>query len=117
MTGERFASGDVLWAPDPYHTEGNPRPWLVVTADGLPYAGEEYVCVALTTSDLPDNVRVDDADWVVGRVPDVTSYCSPWVIATVKHDAVAEPQGRLTESFTSDVAARAAEYLEADVAP
>lgn len=117
MTSERFASGDVVWAPNPYGNGGGPRPWLVVTADGVPYAGEEYVCLALTTSDLPDNVRVDDDDWVLGRVPDVTSYCSPWVIATVKHDAVAEPQGELTASFTSEMAERAAAYLEADVAP
>jgi hypothetical protein len=42
-------------------------------------------------------------DWVVGDEPSSTSYCSPWVLATVKHDAVAGPQGALTDAFTQDI--------------
>jgi hypothetical protein len=73
-----------------------------LVAEQLPYPGEEYVCAALTTSDLPANFEVGDA-WVKGRNPDTTSYCSPWVIGTVKHRAVANPQGRITPTFTDHI--------------
>jgi hypothetical protein len=115
MSGELFELGDVFWAPDPYNTGGDPRPWLVLAADNLPYAGEEYICAGLTLSDLSDNVEVEGDDWVAGNDPDTTSYCSPWVLATVKHDAVAGPQGHVTAEFTREIVRRSAEYLTGDV--
>jgi len=115
MSRDAFASGDVFWAPDPYSAGSNPRPWLVLVADGIPYAGEEYVCAALTTSDLPDNVKLEDDDWVAGNDPEATSYCSPWVLATVKHDAVAGGQGYVTDAFARKIVRRSIAYLAADV--
>lgn len=110
MSDPRYERGDVVWAPDPFREGSNPRPWLVLAADGLPYPGEEYVCAALTTSDLPANHAVDDA-WVSGRNPDRTAYCSPWVVATVKHDAVANPQGAVRAAFTGAMARECRSYL------
>jgi hypothetical protein len=115
MSNDSFEAGDVFWAPDPYNTGGNPRPWLVLAADNIPYAGEEYVCAGLTLSDLPENVEVKDEDWVAGNDPETTSYCSPWVLATVKHDAVAGTQGYVTEAFTRKIVQQSAEYLTGDV--
>ncbi|MFB6199003.1 MAG: hypothetical protein ABEI52_12175 [Halobacteriaceae archaeon] len=99
---ESYRKGDVFWAPDPFRQGSNPRLWLVLVAEQLPYPGEEYVCAALTTSDLPANDEVGNA-WITGRNPDKTSYCSPWVIGTVKHRAVAGPQGRITTEFTDHI--------------
>lgn len=114
MSSDPFEAGDVFWAPDPYNSGGNPRPWLVLAADGLPYAGEEYVCAGLTLSDLPANVEVRAEDWVVGNDPERTSYCSPWVLATVKHDAVANTQGYVTDEFTRRIVQESVEYLTGD---
>lgn len=96
---DAYRRGDVFWAPDPFRRGSNPRLWLVLAAESLPYPGEEYVCAALTTSDLAANYEVG-GDWVTGRNPSKTSYCSPWVLGTVKHGVVAEPQGKITTSFT-----------------
>lgn len=116
MTPDPFAAGDVVWAPDPFNPGSDPRPWLVLVADGLPYAGEEYVCAGLTLSDLEENVRVQPSAWDAGA-PDRTSYCSPWVLATVKHDRIADPQGRLSDEFTERIVGRAVGYLTGDVEP
>jgi len=113
MSEELFEAGDVFWAPDPYSAAG-PRPWLVLAADDLPFTGEEYICAALTLSDHEANLKVGE-DWVVGGSPDRTSYCSPWVLATIKHDAVANPQGSVTAGFTERVVRDAAEYVAGDV--
>jgi hypothetical protein len=92
MSSDTYACGDVFWAPDPYNEGAAPRPWLVLAAESIPYAGEDYICAGLTLSDLPENVEVGDEDWIAGNDPDKTSYCSPWVLATVKQDAVAGAQ-------------------------
>ena len=91
MDNDTFDAGDVFWAPDPYNAGSDPRPWLVLAAEGIPYGGEEYLCAGLTLSDLPANLEITDDDWLAGNPPGRTSYCSPWVLATVKHDAVANP--------------------------
>jgi hypothetical protein len=113
MSSDRYSAGDVFWAPDPYNAGGNPRPWLVLTADVLPFSGEEYICAGLTLSDLPENIAIGD-NWIAGGNPDRKSFCSPWVLATVKHDAVANPQGRVDPGFTETIAKRSAEYITAD---
>ena len=115
MTSDRFLAGDVVWAPDPYRTGSNPRPWLVLSADAVPYQGEEYICAGLTLSDLPANIAVTESDWVAGANPNKLSYCSPWVLATIKHDAVANPQGQVTDEFTRQIIARSSEYLSGDI--
>jgi len=105
-----YQSGDVVWAPDPFQDSGNPRLWLVLVSDGVPYSGEEYICVALTTSEHPANLEVGDA-WITGQHPGKTSYCSPWVLATIKHDDIANPQGQVTAAFTERVRTNCIEYL------
>lgn len=112
MTDGRFAVGDVVWAPDPY-TDGGPRPWLVLAADALPFAGEEYVCAALTTTDHRENLAVGDA-WAAGGHPARRSFCSPWLLATVKHDAIRNPQGRVSTGFVERVVDRSVAYLTAE---
>jgi hypothetical protein len=83
---------------------------LVLASESLPYQGEEYICAALTTSDLPANFEVGD-DWVSGRNPDKTSYCSPWVVGTVKQRAVANPQGTITAVFTDQMIEECKRFL------
>lgn len=51
-------------------------------------------------------------DWVAGRDPETMLYCSPWVLATIKHDAIANPQGSVTENFTDRIVAECEEYLD-----
>lgn len=108
---DAYRKGDVFWAPDPYRRGSNPRLWLVLAGEQLPYPGEEYVCAALTTSDLPANFEVGD-EWVTGRNPQKTSYCSPWVLGTVKHRAVANPQGKITTSFTDRMIEHSTAFLD-----
>jgi hypothetical protein len=50
-----------------------------------------------------------------GNNPEKTSYCSPWVLATVKHDSVAGSQGAVSEEFTRTIVRRASDYLTQDL--
>jgi hypothetical protein len=115
VTENHYERGDVFWAPDPFRPGSNPRLWLVVVGTSLPFPGEEYVCLALTTSDSPENYEVGDA-WLDGDDPTKTSYCSPWVAATIKHDDIESPQGRVTHAFRQRMTDACIRYLNSDSA-
>lgn len=97
--------GDVVWAPDPFNADtGNPRPWLVVAAESLPYPDEESIAVAFTTqSHHPGSFAVPSEAWVRGE-PGTRSHVLPWSVATLKDDVhVVGVQGTVTEDFVTRV--------------
>lgn len=78
---------EVVWAPDPFKSDGNPRPWLAVSAGQLPYSNQEAIAVAFTTqSHHPGSFPVPDDAWLRGK-PRAESHVLPWNVATLKVDA------------------------------
>lgn len=115
MSEDALRASDVFWGPNPYDgSSTDPRPWLVLATDSLPFGDEELLCAALTTSDIPGNLHVGD-DWIAGSVPDIDSYCSPWVLGTIKRDAVVNTQGAVRKRFTESVIRESVQYLETDL--
>jgi hypothetical protein len=87
-------------------------------ADTLRHKSRERSCLTpdlLTLSDLSGNVEVTDGDWVMGNNPEKTSYCSPWVLATVKHDSVAFSQGYVSETFVRRIVRQSNDYFTGDL--
>lgn len=110
--------GTVVWAPDPFKTNGgNPRPWLVVSDDRLPYPDEESIAVAFTTqSHHQGSLTVPSEAWVRGE-PEQQSYVLPWTVATLKDTVhVVGTQGSLTEAFTDRVVSATISYLDGAMA-
>lgn len=110
--------GEVVWAPDPFKsTGGNPRPWLVVAADSLPYSDEESIAVAFTTqSHHSGSLRVPSNAWVRGE-PGTQSFVLPWTLATLKDDIhIAGVQGTITEAFRDRVTAATLSYFDHEAA-
>lgn len=107
------ARGEVVWAPDPFKSDGgNPRPWLVVSADQLPYPDEESIAVAFTTqSHHPGSFAVPSEAWVQGE-PGTQSHVLPWSVATLKDNVhVAGVQGAVTDEFAERVTTALISYL------
>lgn len=106
--------GDVVWAPDPFKSgTRNPRPWLVVSADHLPYPDEESIAAALTTqSHHSGSFAVPSEAWVRGE-PGTQSHVLPWSVATLKNDIhIVGVQGSITETFAERVTTALISYLE-----
>lgn len=106
--------GDVVWAPDPFKSRtGNPRPWLVIAADSLPYPDDESIAVAFTTqSHHPGSFTVPSDEWVRGE-PGMQSYVLPWTLATLKDDLhIVGVQGEVTDVFTGRVRSATISYLD-----
>lgn len=94
------------------NTDDNPRPWLVLSTDRLPYPDEESIAVAFTTqSHHSGSVPVPSDAWVRGE-PRQRSHVLPWTIATLKDDLhVVGTQGAVTEAFAERVASATISYL------
>lgn len=107
----RVTRCDLVFAPDPFKSGGTPRPWLVISDSAMPFPGD-LLAVACTRSDYLDNHVVTPADFDSGSMPDQTTYCSPWLLATLKTTAVAHKQGTLTKSFTDMIARQADGYVD-----
>lgn len=111
--------GTVIWAPDPFKSGGgNPRPWMVVSAESLPYPDEESIAVALTTqSHHPGSFVVPSEAWTRGE-PQKESYVLPWSVATLKDDLhVVGVQGTVTETFVGRTTNTLISYLDSSSAP
>ena len=105
--------GTVVWAPDPFKTDGNPRPWVVVSSDRLPYADEESISVSLSTqSHHPGSIPIPGDAWIRGE-PRQQSHVLPWTLATLKDELhIVGMQGDLTSKFVEHVVAETVSYLQ-----
>lgn len=98
-----YTRGDVVRSTDPfkYGTE-HQRPWLVINNDRHPFAGEQYVAVAITTKSYTPSIPLDDPVWEIGGVPE-DSYVSPWAVHSPRDEDIDHWQGRVRSSFVDDV--------------
>ena len=105
---EPFDRGHVVWHGGLF--KGSARPWLVVSDDGHPFSGEEYIVVGLTTTARPEAIRVDQDQWVIGGLPK-TSYASPWFLTTLKHAGIDRGIGMLTNDTVDAIIDDLVDYV------
>jgi len=108
--------GDVGWAPDPFTTDsGNPRAWLVLADESLPYPDQESMAVAFTTqSHHPGSFAVPDEVWTSGN-PGTQSFVLPWTVATLTNELhVVGVQGTVSGEFTNRVVIATVSFLEGE---
>lgn len=111
--------GTVVWAPDPFKTDGgNPRPWLIVSDERMPYPETESIAVAFTTqSHHPGSIAVPGEAWIRGE-PNQRSHVLPWTVATLKDDPhIVGTQGSVTSEFTDRITTATISYLDGSHAP
>lgn len=104
----------VVWAPDPFKTDGgNPRPWLVISDERIPYPEKESIVVAFTTqSNHPGSIVVPSEAWIRGE-PNQQSYVLPWTVATLKDSLhIVGTQGSVTDEFTDTVTTATVSYFD-----
>lgn len=106
-----FTRGDLVFAPDPFKSGANPRPWLIVSDDEMPFPGD-LLCVACTRSEYPVNYEITADVFESGTKPDVATYCSPWLLATLEPGILQFKQGTLMEAFTNKIATDVLQYID-----
>lgn len=79
----------------------------------MPFPGD-LLCVACTRSDYTVNYEVTSKHFESGGMPKKkqSTYCSPWLLATIKPRMIQNKQGTLTKSFTDKIAKDAKSYVD-----
>jgi hypothetical protein len=89
--------GAVVEHPPFFDFDPHPRPYLIASGETHPFYGEEYVVMAITTTEHPVAIPIEDGDWVRGGLPR-RSYVKPWQPALLKHTTIVDAYGRLKET-------------------
>lgn len=97
MTAHR--RGEVVWYPAVFADYD--RPFLLVSSDRHPYHGDEYVGLAITTSETVGALPIDADAWGLGSLPE-PSYIKPWNPAIIKHDMIQGVAGALRTAAVDD---------------
>jgi mRNA-degrading endonuclease toxin of MazEF toxin-antitoxin module len=106
-----YERGDVVWHPAPFRDGG--RPYVILSDDGHPFYGEEYVVVGVTTTEREQAVSLSSDAWAEGSPPK-PSWASPWYVLTVKQATISDRLGRLTTETTNEIATAVARLVGLD---
>jgi mRNA-degrading endonuclease toxin of MazEF toxin-antitoxin module len=108
----RRERGAVCWSDDPFKDDTDAgRPWLVVSTGGHPFADEQSMVVALSTSGHDAALLISDEAWREGKTPR-RSYVLPWAVHSVRNERIEERLGVLEQSFVDSVVTELRQYIE-----
>lgn len=103
------ARGAVAKGPDLF-ADNDFRPYVRIGDDTHPFADEEAVYVAATTTRRSAAIPLTEAEFADGGLPRET-YVNPWTVVTIRHADIRGKEGRLTEEATETIASATAGYL------
>ena len=109
MTDEEipiFERGDVVYGDDPFKSEEDARPWLILSNhEGRPFHGEQYIVVTLTSKSWMDGLAaIPEEDWLRGGTPD-KSRIVPWSVQSIDDEDIDFWQGRLESDLVEEAVA------------
>ena len=116
MTDEEtpiFEQGDVVYDDDPFKSEEDARPWLILSNhEGRSFHGDQYITLTLTTKSWMDGlVDIPGESWLRGGMPD-ESRIVPWGVQSIDHEDIDFWQGRLDRDFVEQAVAALVEELQ-----
>lgn len=107
-----YKRGDVVIATDPFNSDDNGRPFLIVNRSITPFHGEQYITCSLTTRTWYDErVPLSDDDWQDGGAP-ASSSVAPWSVNAIRTEWIDRYQGQLRSTVVDDVVAQLVRYIE-----
>ena len=105
-----YPQGAIVIAEDPFGN--NPkRPYLLLSNDHVPFYGQEYVAVVITTTARTEAIKLTDNGFETGRLPR-TSYVSPWSVLTLKDWMITKQPAKATNATVDDVRQEMETYLQ-----
>lgn len=102
---------DIVRSNDPFKLGADKqRPWLILTDERHPFAGEQFIAVAISRKEYEPSIPLSGEVWETGGVPE-ESFIAPWSVHSPRIEDVVAWQGRVTESFVEHVVTVLWEYL------
>ena len=105
-----YPQGAIVIAEDPFGN--NPkRPYLILSNDHVPFYGQEYIAVVITTTARTEAITLTDNRFETGRLPR-TSYVSPWSMLTLEDWMITKQPAQATDATVDDVRQEMETYLQ-----
>ena len=104
-----YPQGGIVIADDPFGNAPK-RPYLICSNDRVPFHGQEYVAVVITTTRRAEAIELTADRFEAGRLPR-TSYVSPWSVLTLKDRMITKQPARTTDATVDDVRRAMETYL------
>jgi hypothetical protein len=101
--------GAVVKGPDLF-ADNEFRPYVRINDDTHPFADEEAVYVAATTTRRSVAIPLTDGDFAAGGLPRET-YVNPWTVVTIRHADIHGEEGQLIDETTETIARATVGYL------
>lgn len=103
--------GTTVYADDPFKAGDAGRPWVIVNTTDMPFHGEQYVALTLSTKAWYDErLPIDDNDLVEGALPEESSIL-PWAVTSIDPGDIDRELGRLDDAVVDEAVATLIEYL------
>ncbi|MCY4730611.1 type II toxin-antitoxin system PemK/MazF family toxin [Natronomonas gomsonensis] len=108
-----FERGDVVYGADPFKSEGDARPWLILSNhEGRPFHGEQYIALTLTSKFWLDGlIEIPETGWIRGGTPD-DSRIVPWAVQSIAREDIDFWQGRLDGTLVEEAVAALVEEFQ-----
>ncbi|GAA0661247.1 hypothetical protein ACFQDG_08155 [Natronoarchaeum mannanilyticum] len=107
MTG--YSRGAVVKGPD-LLADHDYRPYVCLSDDTHPFADEESLYAAVTTTRRSVAIPLSDDDFASGTLPR-ESYVNPWTVVTIRNDDIHGVECHLVDDTVEKIANESAEYL------
>ena len=104
-----YPQGDIVIADDPFGNAPK-RPYLICSNGRVPFYGQEYIAVVITTTTRAEAIELTADRFEAGRLPR-TSYVSPWSVLTLKDRMITKQPARATDATVDDVRRAMETYL------
>lgn len=100
--------GVVVVAADPFgHTPR--RPYLVVSSEDHPFAGDQYIALGITTQSYAESISLTGA-FETGAL-ERDSFVSPWAVVSLRDADVDRAIARVTDELTATAVEKLMQYV------
>jgi hypothetical protein len=103
--------GSIVVASDPYgHTPR--RPYLILSDETHPFAGEQYIAAGITTKEYPQSISLEGR-YVEGGLSN-QSFVSPWAVVSLREADIERAVAIVDQTVTRTAAEQIALFAGYD---
>lgn len=103
--------GTIVYGMDPFKDADSGRPWLIINTPEMPFHGEQYIALSLSTRTWYDErLPLDADDLLEGGLPRESAVL-PWAVASRSPSGIDRELGRTTEDVVNEAVATLGSYL------
>lgn len=103
-----YDRGVVVVASDPFGNTPR-RPYLIISGQNHPFAGQQYIALGITTKEYPEGRSLANA-FEAGTL-NRESFVSPWAVVSLMDIDIDRAVARLTTEFVDTMVETMTQYV------